>query len=324
MSFDLPLLLSPTENLRGFLLNLAGRAALFAVAATSVLVILLIFVFITREAALFFCPDDASTGWLQGFWEQAGRLFGGTAWYPEADPPKFGALAVFAGSAYVTFGSLLLAVPIGLLAAVCLSDVLPFRVRQVVKPVVELLAAIPSVAYGFFAVLILAPWMQENLNLPTGANALNASIMLAIMAIPTIVSVSEDSLTAMGRDLREASYALGATRAETMVLVILPAARNGVFAAIILGMMRAIGETMVVWMASGNAAQVPSPWWNLTQSVRTLTATIAGEMGETVKQSTHYHSLFALAFALLVFTFLLNLVGEFFLRRVRLAEGAGR
>ena len=233
-------------------------------------------------------------------------------------------MAVFAGSAYVTFGSLLLAVPIGLLAAVCLSDVLPFRVRQVVKPVVELLAAIPSVAYGFFAVLILAPWMQENLNLPTGANALNASIMLAIMAIPTIVSVSEDSLTAMGRDLREASYALGATRAETMVLVILPAARNGVFAAIILGMMRAIGETMVVWMASGNAAQVPSPWWNLTQSVRTLTATIAGEMGETVKQSTHYHSLFALAFALLVFTFLLNLVGEFFLRRVRLAEGAGR
>jgi phosphate ABC transporter permease protein PstC len=261
---------------------------------------------------------------VSGLFAQVRTLFGHTGWYPEAEPPEFGALAILVGSAYVTVGSLFLAVPLGLLASVCLSDIFPFHVRQVVKPVVELLAAIPSVAYGFFAVLVLAPWMQRHLGIPTGANTLNASVMLAVMAIPTIVSVSEDSLTALGRELREASYALGATRAETILRVVMPAARNGIFAAMILGMMRAVGETMVVWMASGNASQIPSPWWDLGRSVRTLTATIAGEMGETVKQSPHYHALFSMGLLLLVFTFLLNLASEFLLRRARGAEGAPR
>jgi phosphate transport system permease protein len=178
------------------------------------------------------------------------------------------------------------------------------------------------VAYGFFAVLVLAPWMQEHLHVPTGTNALNAAIILAVMAIPTIVSVSEDSLTAVGRELREASYACGATRAETTLLVVIPAAHSGIIAAVILGMMRAIGETMVVWMASGNAAQIPSPWWDLTQSVRTMTATIAGEMGETVQGSDHYRALFAIGLLLLAFTFAMNLVTEHFLRRVRVAGGS--
>jgi phosphate transport system permease protein len=319
--FDQPLLFTSRENLRGFLLNALGRFLLLGVGATSVVAVFLIFFFIFREGALFFSGEEAAHGAASGLWARMGELLGGTRWYPEADAPEYGAGAIVLGSIYVTFGSLLLAVPMGLLAAICLSDIVPFRVRQVVKPVVELLAAIPSVAYGFFAILVLAPWMQEHFHLSTGANALNASIMLAIMAIPTIVSVSEDSLSALGRELREASYALGATRAETLLRVIMPAARNGIFAAIILGMMRAIGETMVVWMASGNAAQVPAPWWNLTVSVRTLTATVAGEMGETVKGSMHYHSLFALGLVLLLFTFLLNLVSEFFLRRAKRAEG---
>jgi phosphate transport system permease protein len=143
------------------------------------------------------------------------------------------------------------------------------------------------------------------------------------MAIPTIVRVSGDALTAAGRELREAAYALGATRAETLLGVVVPAAHSGILAAIILGMMRAVGETMVVWMASGNAAQVPHPWWDLTQSVRTLTATIAGEMGETVQGSDHYRSLFALGFLLLVGTFGVNLLTEHFLRRVRAPNGGG-
>ena len=308
-----PLLLTPREDFVGYVAGHAGRAALFLVTATSVLAVLLIFVFIAREAVGFFASADA----VSRLWD----LLAGRAWYPEGEPAEFGGLSLIVGSLYVSGGGLLLAVPVGLLAAACLSDMLPFSVKQVAKPVVEILAAIPSVAYGFFAVLVLAPMMQEFLHLSTGTNALNAAVILAVMAVPTIVSVSEDALAAVGRDLREASYACGATRAETMLTVVMPAAHNGLIAAVILGMMRAVGETMVVWMASGNAARIPAPWWDLTQSVRTLTATIAGEMGETVQGSPHYQALFALGLGLLVFTFILNLVTEHFLHRIRRAGG---
>jgi phosphate transport system permease protein len=304
-------------------LAFAGRAAghlvLFLLAALSVLAVFVIFFFIIREALPFF--QDAGKAGAVSILERLRGLFGSTRWYPEAQPAEYGALALLAGSLLVTICALAISVPVGLLAAVCLGEIFPFRLRQAVKPVVELLAAIPSVAYGFFAALVLAPWMQRHWGFSTGANALNASLMLAIMAIPTIVSVSEDSLAAIGRDLREASLALGATRAETTLKVVIPAAHHGIIAAIILGMMRAVGETMAVWMASGNAAQIPSPWWNLTQSIRTLTATIAGEMGETVKYSPHYHALFTLGLILLLSTFILNLIAEVLLRRARRAGG---
>jgi phosphate transport system permease protein len=141
-------------------------------------------------------------------------------------------------------------------------------------------------------------------------------VILAIMALPTIISVSEDAMSAIGRETREASYALGATRAETMVKVVIPAAHSGILAAVILGMMRAMGETMVVWMASGNATRIPSPWWDLSQSIRTMTATIAGDMGETPKDSEHYYALFTVGLTLLLFTFSLNLVSEYLLGKV--------
>ena len=163
--------------------------------------------------------------------------------------------------------------------------------------------------------------MQKYLGLSTGTNALNSIIMLAVMAIPTIVSMAEDSLWAVGRELREASYACGATRAETLLKVVIPAAHNGIIAAIVLGMMRAIGETMLVWMASGNACQIPSPWWDLTQSVRTMTATIAGEMGETPRGSTHYHALFTVGLMLLTFSLALNLLTEYLLHKARRSAG---
>ena len=161
------------------------------------------------------------------------------------------------------------------------------------------------------------------LQISSGTNALNVSIVLGIMALPTVVSVSEDALHAVGRELREGSYALGATRAETIVKVVIPAAASGIIAAAILGVMRAVGETMVVWMAAGNAAQVPTPWYNLLQPVRTLTATIAGDMGEAdqVTGSARYHVLFALAVSLLVFSFAGNLVAEWCARRSRARRG---
>ena len=307
--FERPLLLTPRQDLRGYLVSRIGQATLLALTASSVLMVLLIFWFIIREAYPFLISHGL------------GELLLSKQWYPTGHPPEYGSLALIAGSLYVTVGAILIAGPLGLLTACFLSDVVSFEVRQVVKPIVELLAAIPSVAYGFFAVLVLAPFLQRTFGISTGTNALNASIMLAIMALPTVISVSEDALMALGREMREASYALGAHRSEMLLKVTIPAAHNGIIAGVILGVMRAIGETMVVWMASGNAAQVPSPWWDLTQSVRTMTATIAGDMGETSKGSDHYRVLFAVGLLLLVFTFALNLVTEFFLRRVKRQSG---
>ena len=165
----------------------------------------------------------------------------------------------------------------------------------------------------------MAPFLQDVLGVESGTNALNASVILAVMALPTIVSVSEDALQAAGRELREGSYALGATRAETLVKVVLPAAMSGIFSAALLGIMRAVGETMVVWMASGNATQIPTPIYNLLQPVRTLTATIAGDMGEADQMtgSAHYHVLFAMGLSLLLFSFLCNMAGEWIVRRQR-------
>lgn len=304
-----PLVLTPGEDLKGYVLAHLGRAVLFLIACTSVVAVFLIFLFVIREAI----------GLLKT--ESLAEFLSKTGWYPQAEPPKFGAAAIIAGSLYVTAASLAFAVPTGILAAIFLSDIVSFRIRAFVKPVIELLAAIPSVAYGFFAVLVLAPYLQRKFGFPSGTNALNASIILAVMALPTIISVAEDSISALGRELREASYSLGATRMETMLRVVIPAAHSGIIAAVVLGMMRAIGETMVVWMASGNAAQIPHPWWDISQSVRTLTATIAGEMGETPKNTSHYFALFTMGVLLLVLTFSLNIVSEYFLARAKKAGG---
>lgn len=320
--FDRSLFLTPGENMVGYLLSRLGRGFFFLITCVSVLAVFLIFYFVIQETVGFFVTTE--DGRLVWHLERFGQFFTSAQWYPEADPPIFGGLALLAGSLYVTVVALAVAVPLGISAAVFLSDIVPWRLRQIIKPVVELLAAIPSVAYGAFAALVVAPWMQETLGFTTGTNILNAGLLLAVMAVPTVVSVSEDALTAVGRDLREGSYALGATRAETVFKTVIPAGRSGIVAAVILGMMRAIGETMVVWMAAGNAAQVPHPWWDLSQSVRTMTATVAAEMGETAKGSDHYYSLWAVAIVLLLFTFLLNIISERFLTRSkRMLKGGG-
>lgn len=360
-----------TSRLRQFCAAL-GQGFLFSVTSLSTLTVFFIFYFIAKDAFPFFQ--------LEGFKE----FFTSTNWYPSGHPAEFGAMSIFFGTGLVTLGAVVVSVPLGVAAAVCLSDVLPFNVRQIVKPVIEILAAIPSVAYGFFALVVFAPLLQNNggtvlsvgawlilapilallvvvvsdliadrcpdaarktvrwgsgivlgaaaltgmillgnhlsgIEIISGANALNVSIILGIMALPTVVSVSEDALQACGRDLREGSYALGATRAETIVKTVLPASVSGILAAVILGVMRAIGETMVVWMASGNAARIPEPWFNVLQPVRTLTATIAGDMGEAdhVTGSARFHVLFAMAFCLLTFSFVMNLASEAIVRRSR-------
>lgn len=311
--FTRPLRLSVTQDIRGYVASHLGRSLLFMTTFTSVVAVLLIFFYVIHEALPFF---------FKGSWSEAAarvkEFLLTNRWYPQNEAnAEYGALAIIVGSLYVTIGSLLVAVPVGVLAAIFLSDIAPFSVRQICKPLIEILAAIPSVAYGVFAVMVVAPWMQNRLGFSTGTNALNASLILSIMALPTIISVAEDSLSAIGRSTREASYALGATRAETMIKVVLPAAHSGIIAAVILGMMRAIGETMVVWMATGNAARIPSPWWDLSQSIRTMTATIAGELGEVPRGTDHYYVLFAIGLLLLVFTFTLNLCSEYFMAKVK-------
>ncbi len=308
--FQQPLVLTFGQDVKGFLFRHIGAFILFLFTFTSVLAVLLIFLFVALEAFPFLMKFSIV------------KFLTSSAWYPEAyDKAEFGTLALIVGSVYVTAISLVFSVPVGVLASVFLSDIVSFRIRAVIKPIIEILAAIPSVAYGFFAVLVLAPWLQKHLGFSTGTNALNSSLLLSVMALPTIISVAEDSISASGRELREASYALGATRFETMFKVVIPAAHSGIIAGIVLGMMRAIGETMVVWMASGNAAQIPHPWWNLSQSIKTMTASIAGEMGETAKGSDHYRALFTIGLLLLVMTLMLNLVSEYFLTRARKSLG---
>ncbi len=283
-----------------------GRGILLAITSVAALSVLAIIIFIARDALPFFRDNSPR------------EFFFSTSWFPTHTPAEFGAGAIFVGSFLITATAVIFAVPIGVFAAVCLSDIISFKMRQFVKPVIEMLAAVPSVVYGFFALSVLAPWLQRLgnsvswLTIDSGANALTASIVLGMMALPTIVSVSEDSLQAVGRELREGSYALGATRAETLLKVVIPSASSGIISAILLGTMRALGETMVVWMASGNAAQIPKPWWNIFQPVRTLTATIAGDMGEADQMtgSSHYSVLFAMGLCLLLFGFASSIIGE--------------
>jgi phosphate transport system permease protein len=211
-----------------------------------------------------------------------------------------------------------LGVPFGVLAAAIGHEVVVGFVPKKHRPI----ARIPLLAIGFalaIGVTHLIASRAAEVTILSGTNALNASIILAIMVLPTVVSVSEDALQAVGRELREASYGLGATRAETMLRVVLPAASSGIATAVILGLMRAVGETMVVWMASGNSSQMPEPWYDVFSPIRTLTATIAGDMGEAdqVTGAARYHVLFAMALVLLVVSFACNLASEYAVRRQR-------
>ncbi|MDY7076144.1 MAG: phosphate ABC transporter permease subunit PstC [Chloroflexota bacterium] len=264
--------------------------------ATGTLVILfltLIFLFLLREGGVTFLEVPL------------GDLLQ-TRWYPNEG--HFGLLPLVAGSLLVTLGAAAVSLPLGLLTAVFIAEVAPRWMREILKPFIEVLAGIPSVVLGFMGMLVVSPLIREWLNAPTGLTALAGSVMLGYMALPTIISVAEDALDAVPRSYRDAALALGATHWQTIWRVTVPAARSGILTAMMLGVGRAIGETMAVMMVTGNAARLPLTPDSFLMPVRTMTATIAAEMGEVAQGSIHYHVLFAVGLALFLFTFGINLV----------------
>ncbi|MBN2554712.1 MAG: phosphate ABC transporter permease subunit PstC [Anaerolineales bacterium] len=227
-------------------------------------------------------------------------------WYPIED--YYGLLPLIGGSLIVTIGAALISVPLGLGTAIFIAEIAPRWAREILKPMVEVLGALPSVMLGFFGIIVIAPLVREWLNLPTGLTALTGSILLGGMAIPTIVSIAEDALDTVPGTYRQAAMAMGATRWQTIWRVTLPAARSGVLTAIMLGIGRAIGETMTVMMVTGNAALVPTGLGALFRPARTMTATIAAEMGEVANGSTHYHVLFFIGMVLFLISLIVNLL----------------
>ena len=225
-------------------------------------------------------------------------------WYPVED--YYGILPLIAGSLFVTLGAALISIPLGLATAVFIAEIAPRWAREILKPFVEVLAGIPSVVLGFIGMMVLAPVVRRWTGAPTGLTALTGSLLLALMALPTIVSVAEDALDAVPRSYRDGALALGITRWQTIWRVTVPAGRSGIITAMMLGIGRAIGETMTVLMVTGNAARIPLGLRDLLMPARTMTATIAAEMGEVAQGSIHYHVLFTIGIALFLITFLIN------------------
>ncbi|MBN2145482.1 MAG: phosphate ABC transporter permease subunit PstC, partial [Candidatus Aureabacteria bacterium] len=236
----------------------------------------------------------------------------GDKWYPISEPPQLGILPLIAGSIVVTIGAAILSIPVGIGSAVYIAEIAPLKLKEILKAGIELLAAIPSVVLGFIGMVTLVPAVKSLFHLPTGLTAFSGSIMLAFMAMPTIVSIAEDALYSVPKTYKEGAFALGATHWQTIYRVILPAASSGLMASVMLGIGRVIGETMAVMMITGNAAVIPN---TIMQPVRTLTATIAAEMGEAVVGSEHYFALFAIGIVLFVISFIINVTADIFLHR---------
>jgi phosphate transport system permease protein len=243
----------------------------------------------------------------------ANDFFLGKEWFPTSEPSaQLGVLPLILGTLLVSFGAILLSLPLGLAVAIYLAEIADPRIRNMLKPVVELLSGIPSVVYGFFGLVIIVPLIQKTFNLPVGETALAGSIILAIMALPTIITIAEDALRTTPRAMKEASLALGASHWQTIYRVVIPYSISGITAAAILGIGRAIGETMAVLMVTGNAAVIPH---SFLEPVRTIPATIAAELGEASQGGLHYEALFALGCILFILTLFVNLAVEYISRR---------
>jgi phosphate transport system permease protein len=282
---------APTSSRRRWV-EFAVEALIRVLGFSSIGFVGLIFLFLLREG-------------LPVLFEVQPGNFLGTRWYPTFD--LFGTLPLVLGSVLVTVVAIVIALPLGVATAVFVREVAPNWAREVLKPVIEVLAGIPSVVLGFFGMTLVAPLIRETLGAPTGLTAFTGAFILAYMALPTIISVAEDALDAMPKSYRDAGLAMGATQWQTIWRVVVPAARSGIITAVMLGMGRAIGETMAVMMVTGNAARLPLTLDSLFRPVRTMTATIAAEMGEVAQGSVHYHALFGLGIVLFLLTFAINL-----------------
>ncbi len=287
------------------------RVLWFFCAISSIIAIFCILGFLLYDAA----PAFVEIGLLP--------FLTGDRWDPASAIPKYGTVPLVVGTLLVTLGAMAVAVPFGIASALYISQLASPRMRNILKPTVELLAGIPSVVYGFFGLVVLVRLIQDWSGVSSGESVLAGSILLGIMALPTIISVSEDALSAVPQYLREGSFALGATHWETIARVIIPAAIPGITAAIILGIGRAVGETMAVIMVTGNAAIIPDPIWNIFSPVRTLTGTLGIEMGEVAIGSIHYHALFGVAVLLLCITLVINLLSLWVMKRLHQSQCGG-
>lgn len=284
--------------------------SIFLGGMASIVLVLLIFAFVFKEAAPLFRTYSL------------GRFLAERNWQPTLSPPTgpwFGLLPNLWGSVLVTAGAVVLAVPLGVATALYIAEVAPPNLRDMLKPLIELLAGVPSVAIGFVGAVAVNPLVKQVFNLDTGKSALAGSVMLSFMAIPTITTIAEDAIAAVPRAYRDGSLALGTTRWQSISTVVLPAATPGIIAAAMLGIGRAIGETMVVIMVTGNAGVMPGTdiWYAFTHSVRTITGTIGAEALEVAYPSDHYHALFALGTVLFLITFVLNFLADRALNRQR-------
>ncbi|MDR1695103.1 MAG: phosphate ABC transporter permease subunit PstC [Endomicrobium sp.] len=247
--------------------------------------------------------------------------FFGKQWYPTYEPAEFGILPLIFGSLWVTAGALFVCVPLGIGTALYVYELASPGQKQVLKPVIEILGGIPSIVYGFFGMLIVAPFVQNLFDIPTGLCALTAGLVLGIMAIPTVASLSEDALSFVPNSFKEASYALGANRWQTLTKVIIPAAASGISTSVILGMSRIVGETMTVLMVSGGSAIMPKSFFD---PIRPMTSAIAAEMGEAAVGSVHYHALFAIGLILFLITLIFNAAAEIISKKYRVKLGLDR
>ncbi len=285
-----------TDHQRPSFTEFAAERLIKASGVMAIVFVFLIFAFLLREG-------------LPAFAEVPPGNLLSSRWYPIEN--YFGILPLIFGSLVVTIGAAIIAMPIGLLTAIFIAEIAPRWLREILKPMIEIVAGIPSVVLGFFGIVILSSLVRETLNLPTGLTAFTGALILAYMALPTIVSVAEDALDAVPRSYRDAALALGATKWQTIWMVTVKAGKSGILTAMMLGVGRAIGETMAVLMVTGNAARIALTPQALFMPVRTMTATIAAEMGEVAQGSTHFHVLFAVGIVLFVITFLVNLIASF-------------
>lgn len=280
------------------------EAAIRVCGVSAILFVFGIFFFVFREGAPFLF------GGLN-----LKQFFFSTAWYPTSlGNVRFGVLALLVGTLSVTLLAMIVAIPFGLGAAVFVSEFCGKRTRETLKIVIELLAAIPSVVWGFIGISVMNPLIQAVFGVPIGLNVLNGALLLGLMSVPIMVSIGEDALKAVPDSYREAALAMGATRWQTVFRVLLPAARNGLLAAVLLGVGRAVGETMAVLMATGHAVNIPK---SVFDPVRTLTATIAAELGEASVGSPHYRVLFVIGILLFSITFIVNLTADLVVRGIR-------
>jgi phosphate transport system permease protein len=268
----------------------------YIIGFSSLLVLLTIMVFLIKEGVPLFTEISISD------------FITGKEWYPTSNNPRYGIMPLIVSSVYITIIASMIAVPLSLSVAIYIAELAGSRIKEIIKPLVEIIASIPSVVVGFFGMVVLAPFLMEHFDIDSGLNLLNASLMLAFMAVPTIASISEDAISSVPVSLKEASYALGANRWQTIIHVTIPAALSGIYTAIILGISRVIGETMIVLMVAGGAAVLPG---SIFSPVRPLTSNIAAEMAEASVGGTHYRALFAIGIILFVITFVFNIVADY-------------